>query len=214
MLEAAQRLRAKDFNAAEKLLLPLCPEAKRQSGDEAGSPECTLRSAALAEARMTSQGADPASMYWRTGNLLARDGRPGAALEAFWKNLDIRPDAADTLCSIGHAQRDKRDFAAAGATFTRALELRPNDARTMYSLATNLTDQGKLVEADAMLDRVEQADPKDFRVWFSRGEIQRQRGQYTQAIAYFEKANDLGFDAEKVKAKIKECREALAPRRQ
>lgn len=213
-LEAAQRLRARDFSAAEGLLLPVCPEAGRQAGDAAGSPECALRTAAGAEARALRQGQDLAGMYWRAGDLLARDDRPDAALEVFRKSLDLRPDGADTLYSIGHAQRSRNDLAAAGAAFTRALELRPNDARTMYALATNLMDQGKLVEADAMLDRIERAYPKEIRVWFCRGEIQMRRGRYTQAIAYFEKAEDLGFDAEKTKAKIKECKAALAPRRQ
>jgi len=213
-LEAAQKLRAKDFAAAETLLLPLCPEAKRQAVDGRTLPDCALRNAGLAEARNINQGRDLATLYWRAGDLLAKDGRPDAAIEVFRKGLDVRSDHADIWYSIGQAQRDRNDLAAAGVAFTKALELRPNDARTMLGLATNLMDQGKLVEADAMLDRVEKVDPKEVQVWFRRGEIQMQRGRYTQAIATFEKAKDLGVDEEKVRAKIKECRDALARQRQ
>jgi tetratricopeptide (TPR) repeat protein len=213
-LEAAQKLRAKDFAAAEVLLLPLCPEAKRQSGEARSSPDCSLRNAGLAEARNINQGRDLATIYWRAGDLLAKDGRPDAALEVFRKGLDVRSDHADIWYSIGQAQRDRNDLAAAGVAFTKALELRPNDARTMFGLASNLIDQGKLVEADAMLDRVQKVDPKEIQVWFRRGEIQMLRGRYTEAIATFEKAKDLGVDEVKVRAKIKECRDALARQRQ
>jgi tetratricopeptide (TPR) repeat protein len=213
VLEAVQRLRAKDFNTAEKLLLPLCPEARRLSAEAAGSPECALRVALAGEARKLTQGEDLAIMYQRAGDLLSKDGRPDAALETFRKSLDIRPNDAETLHAIGNAHHDRRDLAAASATFTRSLELRPNDAKTMYSLAVNLVDQGKLVEADAMLDRVERADPKNGAVWFTRGEIQMQRGRYTEAMATFEKAGNMGYDEEKVRAKMKECRDALRPKK-
>ena len=213
-LEAAQKLRAKDFAAAEALLLPLCPDDKRQTVPGRTLPDCALRNAGLAEARNINQGRDLATIYWRAGDLLAKDGRPDAALEVFRKGLDVRPDHADIWYSIGQAQRDRNDHAAAGVAFTKALELRPSDARTMLGLATNLMDQGKLVDADAMLDRVEKVDPKEVQVWFHRGEIQMQRGRYTQAIATFEKAKDLGVDEEKVRARIKECRDALARQRQ
>jgi len=213
-LEAAQRQRAKDFAAAEKLLLPLCPEARRQSAEGRSSPDCALRNAGLAEARNINQGRDLATIYWRAGDLLAKDGRPDAALEVFRKGLDVRPDHADIWYSIGLAQRDRNDLAAAGVAFTKSLELRPNDARTMFGLATNLMDQGKLVEADAMLDRVEKVDPRENQVWFCRGEIQMLRGRYTEAMATFEKAKSLGVDEEKVRAKIKECRDALTRQRQ
>jgi TolA-binding protein len=212
-LEAAQRLRARDFAGAEGLLLPLCSEATRQSPNGRTLPDCSLRNAGLAEARNINQGRDLATIYWRAGDLLAKDGRPDAAIEVFRKGLDIQPDHADIWYSMGQAQRDRNDPAAALAAFTRALQLRPNDARTMLGLAVTLTDQGKLVEADAMLDRVEKADPKENQVCFRRAEIQMQRGRYTEAIATFEKSKDLGVDEVKVRAKIKECRDAIARQR-
>jgi tetratricopeptide (TPR) repeat protein len=209
-LEAAQKLRAKDFAAAETLLLPLCPEAKRQTAEGRSFPDCSLRTAGLAEARNVNQGRDLATLYWRAGDLLAKDGRPDAALEVFRKGLDILPGHADIWYSMGLAHRDRNDRAAAGAAFTKSLTLRPNDARTMYWLATTLMDQGNLVEADAMLDRVEKADPKEVHVWFRRAEIQMMRGRYNEAIAILEKAQELGVNEEDVRAKIKECRDALA----
>jgi TolA-binding protein len=213
-LEAAQKLRAKDFAAEEMLLLPLCPEAKRPSAEGRSSPDCALRVAGLAEARNINQGRELAMLYWRAGDLLAKDGRPDAALEVFRKGLDVQPDHADIWYSIGQAQRDRNDLAAAAAAFTKSLALRPNDARTMFGLATNLMDQGKLVEADAMLDRVEKIDPKEIQVTFRRAEIQMLRGRYTDAIATFEKARGLGVDEEQVRAKIKECKDALVSQRQ
>jgi len=212
-LEAARKLRAKDFAAAEALLLPLCPETRRLSAEGRTLPDCSLRNAGLAEARNINQGRDLATIYWRAGDLLAKDGRPDAALEVFRKGLDVQPDHADIWYSIGQAQQDRNDHAAAGAAFTKALELRPNDARTMLGLAGTLMAQGKLVEADAMLDRVEKVDPRESQVGFRRGEIQMLRGQYTQAIATFEKAKDRGVAEEKVRAKIKECKDALARQR-
>ena len=210
-LDATQRLRAKDFRSADALLLPLCPESRRQAGDAAGAPECALRSALLTEANGKGQAAELGTMYWRSGDLLARSGRPDAALEAFRKSLDLRPDAPDTMYSIGRAQHDKHDLVAAGMSFNKALELRPNDARTMYAMVANLTDQGKLVDADSMVDRIEQTYPKESRVWYCRGEIMMKRGRYTEAIALFEKARDQGFNAEQAGAKIKECKTALTP---
>jgi tetratricopeptide (TPR) repeat protein len=213
-LEAAQKMRAKDFAAAEMLLVPLCPDAKRQTAEGRTLPDCALRNAGLAEARTINQGRDLATLYWRAGDLLTKDGRPDAAVEVFRKGLDVQPDHADIWYSIGLAQHDKGDLAAAGVAFTKALALRPNDARTMLGLAINLIDQGKLVDADAMLDRVEKVDPRETQVWFRRAEIQMQRGRYTEAIATFEKARGRGVDEDKVRARIKECKEALARQRQ
>src|SRR2546428_5116945 len=116
-LHAAQKLRAKDFAAAEMLLLPLCPETKRQSVEGRTLPDCALRNAGLAEARNINQGRDLATIYWRAGDLLAKDGRPDAALEVFRKGLDVQPDHADIWYSIGQAQQDRNDHAAAGAAF-------------------------------------------------------------------------------------------------
>ena len=214
VLEAARRMRAKDFVAAEALLLPLCPDAKRQSPEGRTLPDCSLRNAGLAEARSINQGRDLATLYWRAGDLLAKDGRPDAAIEVFRKGLDIQPDHADIWYSMGLAQRDRKDFADAGAALGKSLALRPNDARTMLALATNLMDQGKLVDADTMLDRVEKADRRETLVWFRRAEIQMQRGRYHEAIATFEKARSLGVDEEKVRENIRKCKEALASQRQ
>jgi tetratricopeptide (TPR) repeat protein len=209
-LEAAQKLRAKDFTAAETLLLPLCPEAKRQTAEGRSTADCSLRNAGLAEARNVNQGRDLATLYWRAGDLLAKDGRPDAALEVFRKGLDILPGHADIWFSIGLAHRDRNDPVAAIAAFNKSLALRPNDARTMFWLATTLMDQGKLVEADAMLDRVEKADPKEVHVWYRRAEILMMRGRYNDAIETLEKAEKLGLGKDEVQAKIKECRDALA----
>jgi len=213
-LEAAQKMRAKDFAAAEMLLVPLCPDARRQTAEGRAQPDCALRNAGLAEARNINQGRDLATIYWRAGDLLAKDGRPDAAVEVFRKGLDVQPDHADIWYSIGQAQRERSDSTAAGAAFTKALALRPNDSRTMLGLADNLIDQGKLVDADAMLDRIEKVDPRETQVWLRRGEIQMQRGRYNDAIATFEKAKDLGVDEERVRAKIKECKDALGRQRQ
>jgi predicted negative regulator of RcsB-dependent stress response len=209
LLEAAQKLRAGDFAAADGLLSVLCPDTMRRSRESTASPNCSLRIAGIAEARKISQGKDLALQYWRAGDLLAKDGRPDAALETYRKSLDIRPDDPDTWYSIGHVLRETHDLEAAGAAFARALELRPNDATAMYWLATNLMDQGRLADAEAMLEQVLQADPKEVRVWYRRGEIQMKRGDYTRAIESFEKAQELGVVAAKIRAKVKECRRAL-----
>jgi Flp pilus assembly protein TadD len=208
-LEAAQRMRAKDFAAAEALLLTLCPEAKRQSPEGRTLPDCSLRNAGLSEARNINQGMDLATLYWRAGDLIAKDGRPDAAIEVFRKGLDIQPDRADIWYSIGTAQHDRNDLAAAGAAFNKSLALRPNDARTMLGLAVNLMDQGKLVEADAMLDRVQKADPRESQVPFRRAEILMQRGRYNEAIATFEKSKGPGIDENTVRDRIKQCKDAI-----
>src|SRR5258706_393636 len=173
---AAAKLRAKDFAGAEALLQPLCPDARRQTPEGRASADCSLRNAGLAEARNVNQGRDLATLYWRAGDLLAKDGRPDAALEAFQKGLDILPGHADIWFSVGMARRGQGGIAAARMAFDKSLALRPGDARTMDWVATTLMDQGKLVEADALLDQVEEADPKEFHVWVRRGEILMMRG--------------------------------------
>src|SRR5207249_1383103 len=112
-IEGAQRLRAKDYPAAEALLLPLCPEAKRQAPDGRTLADCALRNAGLAEARNINQGRDLATLYWRAGDLLAKDGRPDAAIEVFKRGMDITPDHADIWYSMGMAQHDRKDLSAA-----------------------------------------------------------------------------------------------------
>src|SRR5262249_36187179 len=102
-LEAAQRLRARDFTGADALLLPLCPESRRKSPEGRTLPDCSLRNAGLAEARNINQGRDLATLYWRAGDLLEKDGRPDAAIEVCRKGLDITPDHADIWLSIGQA---------------------------------------------------------------------------------------------------------------
>jgi tetratricopeptide (TPR) repeat protein len=209
VLEAVLKLRAKDYGAADALLTPFCPEVERRSSQAHRSPDCALRIAGIGEARKLQDDKALANLYWYVGDLLAKDGRPDAALETFRKSLDIRADDPDTWYSIGQVEWDRHDLEAAGTAFARALELRPNDATTLYWLATNLMDQGKLADAEAMLDRVLLADPKEVRVWYRRGEIEMRRGEYAKAIESFEKAKDLGVDAGKVRAKIRECKEAL-----
>jgi len=213
-LEAAQRMRAKDFASAEALLLPLCPEAKRTTPEGRTLPDCALRNAGLSEARNVNQGRDLATLYWRAGDLLAKDGRSDAAVEAFRKGLDITQDHADSWYSMGMALHDKKDLSAAEVAFMKSLAVRPNDPRTMLGLATVLADRGKLVEADAMLDRVEKADPREKMVAFHRGEILMQRGRYNEAIATFQKAQGQGVDENTVRDKIKECKDALVREKQ
>ncbi len=213
VLEAGQKLRAKDFVAADALLSPLCPweDKKISAKDRVASPECSLRIAATGEARGIKNPKELALIYWRAADMMQKEkGYLDAAQVLFEKSLDLDPNDSATWYSLGQLHRDKQSLDAAAEAFTRALQLKPGDPDTLYWLATNQMDQGKLAEAEATLQRVLDVDPKYGRVWYRKGQIQMKRGDYKEAIESFNKAKSSGVDPKKVRERIDECTAALS----
>jgi len=213
-IDAARSLRDRNFAAADALLARPCPWATgKPPGEETfATADCGLRSSGAAEARADKSKEDLARMYWRAGDAARRGGGLRAAEQIYRKSLDLDPNGTQSWYALGQVYREQRNLDGALEALRHALEQKPDSAEILYWVASTLSDQGKLDEADAMFARAQQADPKDGRIRYRRGQVRMKRDDNAGAIESFEKARELGFDAGLVKARIDECRKALAER--
>ncbi len=97
------------------------------SGDHAESER-------LIRAAIESDGGK-ASFHSNLGHLLAVEGRPDEAFEAFARAIALAPDVAVAHSNLGNALRDSGRIYEAEEAFGRALELEPGLAMARASLA-------------------------------------------------------------------------------
>jgi tetratricopeptide (TPR) repeat protein len=190
------------------------PEVVRPLRQLAQSPDLDVRALALAslhmargEDRATRQlladalRADSASgsalrKRWAAvlgylGDSYRGQARPGEAILAYRKALEIRPDDPRTLLNLGLAHADIGDFTAATDLYRRTLQLEPGQTLALLNLGIALEAQGDVAGAVAAYRRATELRPHEPLAYLNLGNTFYRQRQPEQAIGFYKRAADL-----------------------
>lgn len=108
-------------------------------------------------------GADDESQLaaddWFERALQLEEDNPAAAMAAYHRVLELRPDCVETLINLGRLYAEASDIEHAACCFRRALDLEPCDATALYNLGVVAQDAGRDAEAVELYRRALQFDP-------------------------------------------------------
>ena len=94
--------------------------------------------------------------YYKSGLLLAEEGREADAVKAFRQALAIRPDWAEVHSLLGSTLARAGNFAEAEAELRKAVALKPDYAEGWNFLGEFLKDRGKTQEAQECFKKAQQ----------------------------------------------------------
>ena len=94
--------------------------------------------------------------YYKSGLILAGEGREAEAAKAFRQALGIRPDWAEVHSLLGSTLARAGNFAEAEAELRKAVALKPDYAEGWNFLGEFLKDRGKEQEAQEAIKKARQ----------------------------------------------------------
>jgi len=94
--------------------------------------------------------------YYKSGLLLAEEGREAEAAKAFRQALGIRPDWAEVHSLLGSTLARAGNFAEAEAELRKAVALKPDYAEGWNFLGEFLKDRGKEQESQEAFRKAKQ----------------------------------------------------------
>ncbi len=100
-----------------------------------------------------------APIWYAHGSVLQRLGRRDAALAAYDKAIECKPDYVEALINSGTLLRETLQHLPALERFNRALAINPNHLNALSNCAVMLTEFKKPIEAIAMFDRLLKLNP-------------------------------------------------------
>jgi tetratricopeptide (TPR) repeat protein len=148
-------------------------------------------------------GQESALAFGNVGRQAFEEGRYDEARVYLTKGLDLAPDAAGVLISLGALDVNQRRFDEARAHLTKALNLTPDSAQRLQAL-NNLSalalEQGRADEADTWLREVLKRKPDNVQTLSALGNLDTDRGRNDEAMTLLTKA--LGLEPENVSVLI------------
>lgn len=126
---------------------------------------------------------DAARDLYRRALVLASQGRPREALEAFAQTLALEPDFPEALDGRADVLRMLGRCEDALADCDRSIALMPGRAPAHANRGIVLIVMGRLGEAQAALDRALALDPRFVRALNARAGLYRQSGRMPEALA-------------------------------
>ena len=127
---------------------------------------------------------------------LAGLGRDAESLAAADHVLAADPSHGAAWFHRGHALERLRRFGQAQSAFERLLALQPQHAEAWFRLGQLQQRQGHLSTALANLDQALALAPASAGAWTQRGSLLKDLGRTAEAATAFERAIELGADAE------------------
>ena len=94
--------------------------------------------------------------YFKSGLILANEGREAEAAKAFRQALGIRPDWAEVHSLLGSTLARAGNFVEAEASLRKAVSLKPDYAEGWNFLGEFLKDRGKTQEAEECFKKARQ----------------------------------------------------------
>jgi Tfp pilus assembly protein PilF len=120
---------------------------------------------------------------------LAAEGKRDEAIAAFQVLLTKQIAAPEEVYfRIGQLQAEKKDYAAAEASYLKALELKPGHTNATVELANVYQLSGQKDKAAALMAKASAAGEGDANVQYSTGVLHINAGQQDEAEAAFRKA--------------------------
>jgi predicted O-linked N-acetylglucosamine transferase (SPINDLY family) len=133
---------------------------------------------------------DPDSQF-RLGNSLKKSGELPAAIEAFRKAIELRPDFVEAWNNLGNALKQSGKLAEAVPAYQRAIALRPGDAEAYFNLGNTFGLVEQMGEAIAAYRRAIAVRPDAGYVYANLGNALRESGELDEAIACYRRAVEL-----------------------
>lgn len=186
----------------------LTRDVRRRLGALSRSTDVDIRALALASLHLAA-GNDP-SMRRDLARAAAREGPHDFALRSRWavalgymgdryaeggnfalarvayeRALEVQPDNARLLESLGNAERSAGDYPAAIRSYERALGHDPAAVLTMVNLGIALGEAGDTARAIEVLRRAATIDPWEPLAPFNLGNIHLSRGELDQADSLY-----------------------------
>jgi tetratricopeptide (TPR) repeat protein len=122
------------------------------------------------------------------GLALGAIGRWTAALEAFDKAIEVRPDYAEAWNARGLALAELDEPSDALESYDRALALRPDYAEAHANRSPALRNLGRIEEAVAAADRALSLDPGQISALNKRGNALLSLGRIAEALDCYDRA--------------------------
>lgn len=111
---------------------------------------------------------DDPSLLYLMGDLMARTGRQGVAIQLFSACLQLNPKFQEALIDLGVAFKSNHHNSMAEASWQKALEVGPPNYEIFVNLATLYADTCEPEKALEYLDKASAIQPEDFRGGWNR----------------------------------------------
>ena len=121
---------------------------------------------------------------WFDRALELEEDNPTAAMEAYRRVLDLRPESVETLINLGRLYAESSAIDAAATCFERALELDPDDATACYNLGVVAQDAGDDTRAVALYKKALSRDPRLAEAHYNLATIYDRTGDPRSAIRH------------------------------
>lgn len=133
-------------------------------------------------------------VYYNIGVAWQKRENPGAALGAYEKSINIKPEQALAWCRKGELLFELRDFRGALESFNICEQRQPNDSRVKrymisarLSLGLRLLEERNYKDALKEFKEVSLLDPKNENAVYFQGYSLYQSGDYVQALLALER---------------------------
>ena len=133
---------------------------------------------------------DPGLLYLM-GDLCARTGRYGVAINLFAACLQIKPDFQEALIDLGVAFKACHHNVMAKAAWERAIEVAKPVSEIYTNLATLYADSGNPDEALKWIEKAEAMGVDDFRMRWNKALALLSKGEWSEAWGYHEARRSL-----------------------
>jgi len=132
-----------------------------------------------------------ADSQFRLGNALRKSGELAAAIEAFGRAIQLRPDFVEAWNNLGNSLKQLGRLAEAVGAYQRAIALRPGDAEAYFNLGNTFSLVEQMGEAIAAYRRAIAVKPDAIYVYVNLGNALRESGELDEAIACYRRASDM-----------------------
>jgi len=144
--------------------------------------------------------------YLERGRSNMEIGNYKAAIEAYQKATELKPNEVQGWNNLGVAKAKTDDKTGAIVAYQKAIALKPNDAELHFGLATVYRRQRKTDEAIAEYQVAVEKDPKFAKAYYDLGIMYSQEKKTAEARAAFEKYLQYGTTEDSTSRKDAEDR--------
>lgn len=159
-------------------------------------PDQSIEAAQLETARAEAEAhpTDAGPMY-RLGEMCFAAGEPEAAVRAFAKAAQLKPDWADPQVGLGAALASLNQTDAAITAYRSALSIDDKNGEVHFALARQLAHRGAATEAVEHYEAASTCRPNWPEPYLYRGALHEARGEYQAAYNAYDQALALGAPA-------------------
>jgi tetratricopeptide (TPR) repeat protein len=146
--------------------------------------KCEFTTQAIVEAKRCCElVSEKPELYFHTGTLLVRAGKPAEAADYFSHALAIRSDYVEAQNEMGEILANQQKPAEATDWFKRAIGSNPGYAESYISLGFLQQNQGESGAAMASYQQAANLEPEGPADYFNRANVAASRYQWDEAIA-------------------------------